>query len=277
MITNEIPPTTYDFGHAMANFAAEHLLSVKTRAVIESGDEHFQPAVAVFRNEEFITWVIADKMDRDKGLAACHGAINGFAADEIVVGFDARMMITGSEEELHKIQPGDLQRMAEEEGSDIFGVTIECLMVHHYKDGWSQIGMYPYLTIKDDQGKPGIQWLDDKFDQMRSDDERGAMTGFIPRVIQELFDDAKDKPDLVSLGVEAMGMSHFESRMHVDCAIIKVLTDQDFVVLYNADTDAKREILKASMEGGALKGMDMQFGFGGDVDDNGHLDPKGES
>jgi hypothetical protein len=66
-------------------------------------------------------------------------------------------------------------------------------------------------------------------------------------------------------------MSKLKARIHIDMAITKLLTDQDFHVLYNADTDQKRKIIKRSMEGGILKGMKGEYAFGGGINDDGSI------
>lgn len=280
MTLDAIPEHGLDFGHAYANFAVHTVLGIKTEKVCSDAEfTATAPSISVFRKEELITWILADEVNETKGLEAAHLGIMGFGADEVIVVFDARIMMGRTKEEYDrlktlKLQPGDMQRMAEEEGTDLTGVTVECMVLHHAKDGWLRLVTFPYLVRLDDDGTRHIEWLDGDIHSVTLEDaeaEGAILESLIITELLHFFEQQRNMMDLTAIGVTAMGMSEFESRMHCDMAIIKIATDANFHLLYNADTPEKRAILKGSTDHGVLSDRDMEYAGGGEINDEGQI------
>lgn len=255
---NDLPEL--DFGNEQFNFAAKHILHVKAETVINhdgDGAPDLMPACAVIRNDEFLCWTIANQVHRDVALNMTWQAIAGFQAEAIVLGLDARTTVQPwSKEQMDAIKSGDLQKMAEEQASDLLGITVEAIVINIVtNEGHATMGVFPYVVHKSDDGKThNIEWLD-QTDIFSNREDEAHVEGVVPETLREAFQRAKEIPDLAALGSEALGLSRLQARVHTDCAIIRLLSDAGFAVMYNADTDEKRAILAASQESGVLAGM----------------------
>ena len=212
------------------------------KSFVENTDRgDIPPFVIAEKDGETLAVVIAEEIDKYKGLHAADILKSGLQPDAICMFMDAHMASGEDAVKKYAGKPGSMQKACDEEGLCATGEIVDCLICHRIdKSGKFTMATIPYSYHGKDG--PPFKWLDldDRFKSAakpvtESDitGEKFEAKGLIPDTMREIMasDKLKDMMPFLKKRASMDGFSEERMQFHVARSIMRILSEQGYVVM----------------------------------------------
>lgn len=229
----------------------------------EAGDPgDIEPRVAWYRGDQPVALGFADVVDRDRGLQMAIIGIKGFGADKVEMMFDTHVVDQRFHERYGRNpDPGELQRLCDDEGACEIGLTTDAIFgsvmwrgserlvsvsVPYHVDKRRYEVEFPSdakarkarrnnrMLVRENgrwfQLERRVHWMDDRIDWFDTDKE-GKAGGRIVSVIRSAF----EEPIISPVDTD---------QTMVDHAVVAVLTTAGFAVAVPSHGDDEEALLQ---------------------------------
>lgn len=229
----------------------EHIFAAKQmkESVSEPGDvRDILPLIDVRRDDMPVALITCPEVNRDAALQACSMAIPGWAADHVVLFLDTLTVDPAFQEKFGRMPyAGEMQELKDSgRAYEMSLVTDAISIIEFWRDGRRRFTNIPYY-VHDESGT--IHWVDDKgwcYDE--GVDKETKAGGLVLDYLEEFFSKPVVTTDTLPIKYEMFDISAEQARIHIDLALVRVLTEAGYAVMFACPTELHEELLKNTAE-----------------------------
>ncbi len=192
------------------------------------------PTVVVEREGKVRAVVVADQLDKEKGLYIAFMCRRGFAADALTLICDAHVAKAEKSEDMNKwMKPGSMQKACDEQGACKTREITDCLTCTRIHQDKMQYLTLPYFY--DEKYANSFHWLDDETIIMDESDSEVKLEGYIPNSLKKIMKEPPlvEMPELMN-AAKALGLNLEKEKQlyHSGRAISRFLEEQGHMCVF---------------------------------------------
>lgn len=236
----ELPPKTQDHIHAAKGMK---------ETVCEPGEcRDILPFIDFWRDDMPVAVVTCPEVNRDAALQACSFGIPGWAADHIILFLDTLVADPTFTKKFGRMpDPGELQELKADKRACEMGLVDEAIsIIECWRDGRKRFTSIPY-HVHEKSGT--VHWVDEKgfsfHDDGHSEEKAG---GLVIDIINRCFEKPPVGLNTLPIDYTMFDINAEQARIHIDLALMRVLTEAGFAVLFACPTPLHEEMLKNTAE-----------------------------
>jgi len=236
----ELPPETQEHIHAA---------KCMKESVCEPGEcRDILPFIDFWRDDTPIAVVTCPEVNRDAALQACSFGVPGWAADHIILFLDTLVADPTFTEKFGRMpDPGELQELKADKRACEMGLVDEAIsIIECWRDGRKRFTSVPY-HVHEESGT--IHWVDEKcFSFNDNGDNEEKTGGYVIDIIDRCFEKPMVDLNTIPISYTEFGIGPKQARIHIDLALMRVLTEAGFAVLFACPTPLHEELLRNTAE-----------------------------